>query len=92
MILKVILPAGKIPEDASVTKLTGTVQYVLRKSLVIYSDVAGKPRQDIKADEGCVFMIGERSTTVVPASKELIWIVELDVFRNYIFEHLESHQ
>lgn len=74
--IKVILPARKIPEGSTVTKLTGTVKYEVHDSVVIYGTDGEKV--EIKADEGCRYLChpGRVEINAIQEDKELIWEVD----------------
>jgi hypothetical protein len=54
--LRVLLPASKIPNGATITKRTGEVVYILRQGLKVYSDTKGERPLDIEG----VFLINTR--------------------------------
>lgn len=77
--IKVILSAGDIPVDATVTKLTGNVPHILRDKVTVYG--VGGERQEITAQPGCRFLVNPEKAdiTVIPADRELVW--EVDVWK-----------
>lgn len=70
--MKVIMPAGDIPINAKVTKVTGELVYSLRDKITVFAaDMAD--RQIITGRDGAVFLVGASSITAIPKSTELIW-------------------
>jgi len=73
--LGVVLPADEIPLGSQVTKRTGRAQYTLGDRLRVFN--AGGEKQEIVAQEGTRFLIGDRGdANAIPASTELIWLIE----------------
>lgn len=82
--MKVILRASEIPDESTVTKLTGKKEYILRSSVKIYGTV---PVQEIKAELGAKFIVSENgNVNAIPGTVELV--VKLD--RYQIIELLED--
>lgn len=52
-----LLPAGEIPDETQVRKVTGTTWYTLKKEIKLYSAAGAK--QEIKLDN-TVFLVGDR--------------------------------
>lgn len=71
-ILKVILPAGKVPAGSTVTKRTGTKAYHLADRLVLRGD----DRKEVRAQPGCLFLLAEASAEVeaTPDTLEVVWL------------------
>lgn len=76
MKIKVIIPIGDVPEGEVVTMLTGTKEYAVRDSLVLYS-VEGA-RQELEAAVGTRIMSCEGHSTAVHGDKEVVWQTTLD--------------
>jgi hypothetical protein len=69
-IVRVILPAEMIPDQARVSKVKGEVGYVLRHNLTLYSSA----KEPVKI-EG-YFLIGDRGDiNQVEPGKQLCWLV-----------------
>lgn len=85
--MKLILPANQIPEGATVTKRTGESEYCLRRSLKMYT--AGAAMKEIKADDGCVFLVGPSGNVNIHSGEtELAWVVE----ENELYYWLDERQ
>ena len=71
-LLRVILPAEEIPDQAEVTKVTGEEVYVLRHGLTLYSDTKGE--KPVQVDG--FFLVGSRgSINSIKPDKKLCWVV-----------------
>ena len=67
--MKVIVEANHIHDGTTVTKVKGTKEYTLRRSIKIY----GENRQEIKCDENCVFLVDSTGNVdMISGDKELI--------------------
>lgn len=80
--VKVILPAGEIPLDALVTKVTGEKEYLLREEIIIYGKLENhestgdKSKTVIKAGENCRFLLGVNGdVNAIDCNTKLAWIV-----------------
>jgi hypothetical protein len=96
--MQVLLPAGLIPLGSVVTKRTGQKTYVLADKITVYVDaIAGltMQRQEIRAEENCVFMVsdanpGSSSAGINAVGKEtmLMWHVEEEELRYWLDERV----
>lgn len=67
--MKVIVEAKHVEDGTTVTKVKGTKEYTLRRSIKIY----GENRQEIKCDENCVFLVDSTGNIdMISNDKELI--------------------
>jgi hypothetical protein len=86
MEVKVLLPAGKIPVGATVTKKTGTKEYKLLDRLRVFpvaltktERLAAQARnekpvvQEIKAQPGVLFLVCDGNANAILATTELMW-------------------
>jgi len=83
MEVKVLLPAGKIPLGATVTKRTGKKQYKLLGRLRMFPaplpkaerEAGGeKPAvQEIRAEPGVLFLVSDGDANAIKATTELMW-------------------
>jgi hypothetical protein len=66
-VITIVLPAGNIPDMATVRKLTGQVQYTLRHEIKIYThkDLTEQPVPVI-ANAGVKYLLGDRSVEAIP--------------------------
>ena len=75
--LKVIARLEDIPVGATVTKLGGHKEYIVRDRVDIYSETGEQTR--IHADDGCRYLTGaEGYINAYGFGKELIWHTSLD--------------
>jgi hypothetical protein len=82
--IKVILPAGKIPQGEIVSKITGTYKYNIHDSIVIYHEVKNE-RQPIIAEKGTRFMTDHSGhISCISDEKELVWHTELADLRRWL--------
>lgn len=72
--IKIILPAKDIPLNRTVCKLKGTKEYRLTDKIVIYGE--NKTRQEIKATEGCRFIVSDGTINAIRDDEEVIWITD----------------
>ena len=87
--LKLIVPAGDLPDGAVVTKVTGQKKFVIKRVLTIYYEPSAGPAENkrtIPAEAGCVFLVdGDGNANAVGAEKEVKWVVGLDQL-NYLHD------
>lgn len=69
--LKIILPAGEIPLGSTVTKKTGTKEYLLKDRLRVFGETGD--RREIVAQPGCVFLVSEGDANAIPSTTEMLW-------------------
>ena len=73
--LKILMPAGSIPVDSTVTKRTGDKKYMLRDRIRIFGEDGG-PRE-IKASDGARFLVAQNGdANAVNSTTELLWYAE----------------
>lgn len=84
-LMKVLLPAGSIPDGALITKRTGTNQYRLHRGLRFYAtkeakEKLGEETRTLDAKDGCVFLVDEEKGTinVYPCTTEFLWLVRAE--------------
>jgi len=80
--IKMVLPAGEIDLDATVTKVTGTKRYTLTDKISMY-DAQGKPTP-INAGDGTRFLVAGTSINIVPATQELLWELDVDTALGFL--------
>lgn len=82
--IKVILPAGKIPQGEIVSKITGTYTYNIVDRIIIYNEIKNE-RQPILAEKGTQFMTDNNGhISCISDDKELVWHTELADLRRWI--------
>lgn len=90
-ILKVLLPAYKIPDGSQVSKRTGEMVYTLNKQIKVYPDKSldSKVELDVK---GC-FLFGPRGgINQIDPNLELHWLVEAEYLYFYLEEQGHTNQ
>ena len=82
--LKVIAKLGDIPIGATVTKIGGKNEYIVRDRLDIY--LVDGTQNRIHANDGCLFLTnGSGYINAYGFSKELIWHTSLEEL-NHVYE------
>jgi hypothetical protein len=72
-VLKIVRKPCEVPEWSTVTKLTGSKQYTLRKKLRIFAEK--RECREIECEDGFVFLVdGKGDVNMHPAGKELCWL------------------
>lgn len=67
--MKVIVEAKYIEDGITVTKVKGTKEYTLRRSIKIY----GENHKEINCDENCVFLVdGTGNINMISQDTELV--------------------
>ena len=89
--IKVLLPASKIPLDSIVTKRTGEKKYILKDKIIIFN----KPDTDtkntvIKAEDGSRFLISEDYNNIVSHDTILCWITSKKDLLIYLENELKD--
>lgn len=94
-LMKVLLPAGSIPNGALITKRTGTAEYRLHRGLRFYAtkeakDKLGEETRTVDAKDGCVFLVDEEKGTVnvYPRTTEFMWLVRADELERHLRDEL----
>lgn len=79
--LRIIFPAGEIPDGATVTKKTGTKEHTIRRQVVVYQ--VDKTKHTIDASHGAVFLVDERGgISAVGPKVDLVWFADRsDLYR-----------
>ncbi len=95
-LLKVILCAGALPDDAKVTKRTGTTEYTLVRQVRFFpgKGVDKEERQTITPRDGCVFLVDDRgNVNIYPPTTEFVWHTDEEEFQWYLEKKNEgSHK
>lgn len=85
MNIKVLMAVGRIPDGQTVTKKTGTKEYIVQRKLV----VGQAQPMDIRASNGVVFLFpkfpGSTYIDAVSEDLEVAWSTSVDQLR-HIFE------
>lgn len=77
--MKVILPASRIPNGATVSKKTGEKRYTLRDTVPIWDVPENSSLPECLEGEGVKFLASDDGALVVVAhDKELVWHVRAD--------------
>lgn len=84
--IKVILPVHDIPNKSTVTKPSGTTQYVLTREIRFFpKNKSAGERHSVAAKDGCVFLVNDQGdVSVYPPTVELAWLVDADELRVYL--------
>ena len=93
MIVKIILPAAKIPLNSIVTKKNGTYEYEIVDSITIYNKEGEK--QVIMADSGTRFLLSKNNPSSINAingETELVWTIEAEKAVEYFQEITELEE
>jgi hypothetical protein len=70
---KLIMRVDVVPDGATVTKIAGTKEYKVRRTLHIYAD-RPEHRREVACDAGCVFLVdAEGNANVCLGTKEMCW-------------------
>ena len=88
--IKVILPAGEIPEFSTVTKINGEKPYTLQYSVKIHKIDDANPVV-IESDSNCVFLIAQKDAYAINThakNKELVWHTDTDALSNFLAEQI----
>ena len=89
--IKLLLPAKRIPIGSTVTKKTGQVELTLCDSVTIYCSDGSQPRQTIKANAGAVFLRDERGNyNAISDETELVWTMDMEDLRDWADNELEE--
>lgn len=74
--IKVVMRASDIPEQAVVTKRTGTKEYTIRSSITIYN--SNGERKELKCDEDSRLLAGPTGDfNVIGGNVELTWLAPI---------------
>ena len=88
--IKLILPASEIPVNSTVTKKTGTSEFIIVDSVTFFKE--GGDKQVIKSEDGTRFLIpGRPSDTIssINGKSEVVWLADFDTVSSY-FEEIEE--
>ena len=84
--LKVIAKLGDIPVGSTVTKIGGSVEYIVKAKLTVYNEAVGT-NTDLFAGEGCLFLVGTAGAiNAFGLEKELIWHTTLSKLNALAYE------
>lgn len=91
--MKLILEAYQIPNNAKVTKPSGLKELTLLREIRLYPQKHAEPHPDVRARNGCVFLLDERGNVdVYPPDLLLAWIVDRDDLHDYLHKLEEGPQ
>jgi len=83
--IKIILPAHKIPLGETVTKLGGKVKYILRDKIRVFDQYGNE--QVYPAGKGARFLTnGNGNVNAISANKELVWNASDESFDSFYNE------
>lgn len=94
--MKVLVPAGMLPDGALVTKKTGTAKFRVRRQMRFY--VSGgadeSQRQTVVPKDGCVILVsadeeGRDAVNIYPATTEFLWHVDSEELERWLQEQHE---
>ncbi|AFC21526.1 hypothetical protein GAP32_078 [Cronobacter phage vB_CsaM_GAP32] len=87
--MKVIVEANYIEDGTTVTKVKGTKEYTLRRSIKIY----GENHREIKCDEDCVFLVDSTGNiNMISQDTELVAHVHPEDLMYDIQDSLEENK
>jgi hypothetical protein len=86
--LKVLARLGDIPVGATVTKIGGVKEYLVRDRVDIYDEQGTQHR--IHANDGCYYLIGDGYINAYGFEKKLIWHTSLEELNNVYQEGMEA--
>jgi hypothetical protein len=85
--MKVILKAYEIPSGKTITKPTGTKEYTLLREIKLWPQKHVEPHPDVKAKDGCVFLLDDRGNIdIYPPDTLFAWVVDRDDLHGYLHE------
>lgn len=95
--IKVIMPAGELPNGARVTKKTGEKVYTLRDEVRMFATTSGAGDQAVvhklTAGEGARFIVGENGDgAAIPSTLELVWHTFENDLRHFLDERFVKSQ
>ena len=71
---KIIAKLGSIPDGASVLKIGGSKEYIVKRKLRIFAE-ATEQNHEIKCEVNCVFLVdGTGDVNMCSDSKEVCWL------------------
>lgn len=96
--VRVLLPAGRIPLDSTVTKRTGTKEYILKNKLRVFPmpeskktrlarEERGEERergQEITALDGTLLLVCDGDANAITNSTELVWVTTRSGIRYWL--------
>ena len=85
--MKIILRSIDIPLESTVSKVTGTKEYIIKDRIRIFGDDS---KRELLAIDGTRLLISDRGdANSVTAETELIWHTDVDTLKRYL--HLSIH-
>jgi len=85
-IIEVILPIGELPSEATVAKITGQKEYLVKDKIIIYRENKSE-NPTIHADKGARFLIdGQGNVNAIGEEQKVKWIVK----EEYLLSFLEG--
>jgi hypothetical protein len=95
--MKVILPAGKLPDGALVTKKRGAAKFRIRRQMRFYTSGGAdeSQRQTIVPMDGCVILVnvdddqGRDAVNIYPSTTEFVWHVDSEDLERWLCERHE---
>jgi hypothetical protein len=91
VIYKVMLPLSEIPEGATVSKVTGQVEFTVRDTIALTVYNEAKTRQTITPHDGCRFLLGARGDISAYSGKtEFHWHATAEELYRYFEDVLEG--
>lgn len=91
--MKLILKACQVPNNKWVTKPNGLKEYTLLREIKLYPQKHADIHPDIKAKNGCVFLLDERGNIdVYPPDMLLAWVVDRDDLHSYLHKLEEERE
>jgi hypothetical protein len=80
--MKIITEVSKIPVLSIVTKVAGSVKYVLKDKITIYGD--SSLQKELKSDDGARFLVSQDNISIVSGDKEMVWHVTEEELLSYL--------
>ena len=86
---RIILPAKQIPVGSTVSKITGSKEFVLANGLTVYrkrrdnEDKSRPSKIEVFSEEDEVMLLAEGYASIEPNDKELVWLATPEEFAEY---------
>lgn len=95
--IKLIMPAGLIPEGSKVTKPSGHKVYIIVDEIRIFpADGSSETRKVIGSDEGCRFIVPETphsaDINIVRSHSLMAWVTTVEEARDALDAMIESEE